>query len=100
MIDHTMLKPAAAVVLAGAAAAALTVGQSAFAIGPAAARARAAPAACNASDQAIYTPPASVSGAPGTLLACDHILTDNEAIGDVIGWLGDRFAGKPTAGNC
>jgi triacylglycerol lipase len=30
----------------------------------------------------------------------DHILTDNEAIGDVIGWLGDRFAGQPTAGNC
>jgi hypothetical protein len=73
MIDHTMLKPAAALVLAGAAAAALTVGQSAFAVGPAAARARAAPAACNASDQAIYTPPASVSGAPGMLLACEPV---------------------------
>ncbi len=41
MIDHTLLKPAAVVVLAGATAAALTVGQSAFAVGPAAARARA-----------------------------------------------------------
>jgi hypothetical protein len=33
MIDHRLLKPAGAVVLAGAAAAALTVGQSAFAVG-------------------------------------------------------------------
>lgn len=95
MIDHTLLKPAAAVVLAGAAAAALTVGQSAFASGPAA-RARAAPVACNASDHAIYTPAASVSGAQGTLLAWDHILTGHEAIGDVIG----RLAGRPIAGNC
>jgi|HubBroStandDraft_4_1064222.scaffolds.fasta_scaffold198564_1 hypothetical protein len=67
MIDHTLLKPAAVVVLAGFAAAALTVGQSAFASGPAAARARAAPAACDASGPAIYTPPASVYGAPGDL---------------------------------
>jgi Secretory lipase len=73
MIDHTLLKPAAAVVLAGAAAAALTVGQSAFAVGRAAATSRAAPAACTASDQAIYTPPASVTGAPGTLLACEPV---------------------------
>jgi Secretory lipase len=73
MINHTLLKPAAAVVLAGATAAALTVGQSAFAVGQAAARARAAPAACSASDQAIYTPPAAVTGAPGTLLACEPV---------------------------
>jgi len=33
MIDHRLLKPAGAAVLAGAAAAALTVGQSAFAAG-------------------------------------------------------------------
>ena len=37
MIDHRLLKPAGAVVLAGVTAAALTVGQSAFAVGRAAA---------------------------------------------------------------
>lgn len=30
----------------------------------------------------------------------DHILADGEAVSDVISWFGDRFAGKPTAGNC
>ena len=30
----------------------------------------------------------------------DHILADGEAISDVISWFGDRFASKPTAGNC
>ncbi|GAB3970599.1 lipase family protein [Actinoallomurus acanthiterrae] len=36
-------------------------------------RAAAAPAACDASDAAIYTPPTSVSAAPGTLLACEAV---------------------------
>ena len=30
----------------------------------------------------------------------DHILAGGEAISDVISWFGDRFASKPTAGNC
>jgi hypothetical protein len=30
----------------------------------------------------------------------DHILADGEAISDVINWLGNRFTGQPTAGNC
>ncbi|GAA4610810.1 lipase family protein [Actinoallomurus liliacearum] len=37
------------------------------------AQAVAAPAACDASDAAIYTPPAAVSAAPGTLLACEAV---------------------------
>lgn len=69
MIDYRLIKPAEALVMAGAVIAALTGGQSAFAMG----RAEAAPAACNAPDSAIYTPPASVSGAPGTLLACEPV---------------------------
>jgi hypothetical protein len=61
-MTHTVLRLAAALVLAGGAVTALTMGP-----------AQAAPAACNASDAAIYTPPASVSGAPGTLLACEPV---------------------------
>jgi len=30
----------------------------------------------------------------------EHLLTDNQAVGDVTKWLGDRFAGTPTSGNC
>jgi hypothetical protein len=30
----------------------------------------------------------------------EHLTTDNLAIGDVVRWLGDRFRGLPTAGNC
>ena len=30
----------------------------------------------------------------------DHILTDTEAIGDVMSWFAGRFAGLPAAGNC
>src|SRR5262249_22474415 len=30
----------------------------------------------------------------------DHLTTDNEAVSDVVGWLGQRFAGLPTLGNC
>jgi triacylglycerol lipase len=30
----------------------------------------------------------------------DHALTDNQAIGDVVGWLTARFAGTSTKGNC
>jgi triacylglycerol lipase len=30
----------------------------------------------------------------------DHALTDNEAVGDVIGWFRDRFAGRHATGNC
>jgi triacylglycerol lipase len=48
--------------MAGGAVAALTMGP-----------AEAAPAACNASDAAIYAPPGSVSGAPGRLLACEPV---------------------------
>ena len=33
---------------------------------------------------------------PGT----DHLSADDAAIPDVIGWFNDRFAGRPTAGNC
>lgn len=120
MIDPRLIKPAAALVMAGAAIVACTVGQSAFAgsrpaapagaaragtaragaaeagarparvtaarTGPArvmaartaaarvtAAGATAALASCAASDSQIYTPPASVSGAPGTLLACEPV---------------------------
>jgi Secretory lipase len=61
-MTHTALRLAAALVMAGGAVTAVTMGP-----------AEAAPAACNASDAAIYTPPASVSGAPGTLLACEPV---------------------------
>lgn len=30
----------------------------------------------------------------------DHLLTDNDAISDVVTWFGQRFAGIPTLGNC
>lgn len=30
----------------------------------------------------------------------DHLLTDDQAITDVISWFGQRFAGLPTSGNC
>jgi len=64
MIDHTLLKPAAAVVLAGATAAALTVGQSAFAVGGGAATSHTAPAACAASGLWLRTSPAPPAGRP------------------------------------
>jgi hypothetical protein len=34
------------------------------------------------------------------LYAADHLLADNQAIGDVVSWLTDRFAGKSTPGSC
>ena len=34
------------------------------------------------------------------LYAADHLLADNQAIGDVVAWLTDRFGGRPTTGNC
>jgi hypothetical protein len=61
-MTHTALRLAAALVMAGGAMTALTV-----------APAEAAPATCNASDSAIYTPPSSISGAPGKLLACELV---------------------------
>ena len=69
MIDHRLLKPAGAAVLAGAAAAALTVGQSAFAAGRAATTHR-APAACTARPRTAPAPlagchPRMRRGAPG-----------------------------------
>jgi triacylglycerol lipase len=30
----------------------------------------------------------------------DHILADGQAIGDVVAWFTDRFAGRPETGNC
>ncbi|MEU0412650.1 lipase family protein [Streptomyces griseorubiginosus] len=30
----------------------------------------------------------------------DHLLTDNQAVGDVVTWLGDRFAGRPAQNDC
>ena len=30
----------------------------------------------------------------------DHLLTDNQAVGDVVSWLGDRFAGRAAQGDC
>ena len=30
----------------------------------------------------------------------DHATTDNQAIGDTVTWFTDRFAGRPTLGNC
>ena len=30
----------------------------------------------------------------------DHLLTDNQAIGDVVSWLGDRFADRPARNDC
>jgi hypothetical protein len=35
-----------------------------------------------------------------TYLLGDHLLTDNQAVGDVVTWLGQRFAAQPTPGNC
>ncbi|WP_244202117.1 lipase family protein [Streptomyces diastatochromogenes] len=35
-----------------------------------------------------------------TSYAGDHLTGDAQAIGDVVAWLGDRFAGKADAGNC
>jgi hypothetical protein len=57
MIDHGLLKPAGAAVLVGAAAAALTVGQSAFAVGGATAT-HMAPSACSASGLRLRAAPA------------------------------------------
>ena len=62
MTNHTVHRLAAALIVAGGAVTALTMG-----------RAEATPAACNTSDSAIYTPPPSVSGAPGRLLACEPV---------------------------
>ena len=61
MIDHTLRKPAAAVVLASAAAAALTVGRSAFAVGRAATTPRTAPAACTAAGPWLRSAPAPLA---------------------------------------
>ncbi|MGC0403917.1 dienelactone hydrolase [Streptomyces sp. SAI-126] len=30
----------------------------------------------------------------------DHLLADNQAVGDVVSWLGDRFAGKAARSDC
>ena len=30
----------------------------------------------------------------------DHLLTDNEAVNDMVSWLGARFQGVPTLDNC
>jgi hypothetical protein len=30
----------------------------------------------------------------------DHLLADSQAIGDVVAWFTDRFAGRPATGNC
>ncbi|MFI0513469.1 lipase family protein [Streptomyces sp. WSLK1-5] len=30
----------------------------------------------------------------------DHLLTDNQAVGDVVSWLGDRFAGRAARSDC
>ncbi|WP_199752596.1 lipase family protein [Actinoplanes sp. ATCC 53533] len=30
----------------------------------------------------------------------EHLLADNQAIGDVVSWFTDRFAGRPATGNC
>lgn len=30
----------------------------------------------------------------------DHLLTDNQAVGDVVTWLGDRFAGRTARNDC
>jgi hypothetical protein len=65
MIDHRLLKPAGAAVLAGAAAAALTVGQSAFAVSGAAVPTHTAPVACTASGSLLRTAPAPPAGHPG-----------------------------------
>jgi hypothetical protein len=64
MIDHRLLKPAGAVILAGAAVAALTVGQSAFAVGGAAATSHAARAACTASGPWLHAAPVPPAGRP------------------------------------
>jgi hypothetical protein len=34
------------------------------------------------------------------LYVADHVLADNQAVGDVVSWLTDRFAGRPTSGDC
>jgi hypothetical protein len=42
------------------------------------------------------------AGIPTTwkLYPGDHLLTDNEAVGDVVSWLGDRFRGQAAPGDC
>ncbi|MEU3342967.1 hypothetical protein ABZ758_49895, partial [Streptomyces sp. NPDC006668] len=30
----------------------------------------------------------------------DHLLTDNQAVGDVVNWFGDRFTGRPAQNDC
>ena len=72
MIDHTLLKPAGAVVLAGAAAAALTVGQSAFAVGKATARAHTTPAACKVSGPWLRAAAAPLMSRPGCHAGARH----------------------------
>jgi len=42
---------------------------------------------------------AGVTTRQRTYLA-DHILADSQAIGDVVAWFADRFAGRPAAGDC
>ena len=75
-MTHIVLRLAAVLVMAGGAVTALTM-----------APAEAAPAACDASDSAIYTPPSSVSGAPGTLLACEPVtLPEVPASVPVMAW--------------
>ncbi|WP_405672003.1 lipase family protein [Streptomyces canus] len=34
------------------------------------------------------------------IYAGDHLLADNQAVGDVVSWLGDRFAGRPVRSDC
>jgi triacylglycerol lipase len=34
------------------------------------------------------------------IYAGDHLLTDNQAVGDVVAWLGDRFAGRAAQNDC
>jgi hypothetical protein len=34
------------------------------------------------------------------IYAGDHLLTDNQAVGDVVSWLGDRFADRPARNDC
>ena len=61
-MTHTALRLVAALVVAGGAV--TTLGSAPVA---------AAPVVCNASDSAIYTPPAVTSGTPGALLACEPV---------------------------
>ncbi|MCO5969947.1 lipase family protein [Actinoallomurus soli] len=61
-MKYRLLGSLAALLMAGATFTAAESGQAV-----------AAPASCDASDTAIYTPPAAVSAAPGTLLACEAV---------------------------